>query len=143
MTQTITRQNITLEEVKAACRAAYNAHTLLAQYDGAERIDYGYRVFTNDGVERRCGIGVALSKDTLDEIDASKLSSQTIISPFNLKYENDLGDVIGWTADDQGELGRIQVAHDNWLGAVMEGNSGEPYKDSFERRIDLCPSQAT
>ncbi len=109
-------QHITLEGVKAACRKAYEEDRLLAQSSGPG--EYGYRMLDDDGKERCCAIGAALTLETLDSIEEANCQTHTIKHPQGMIADHSLRNHFSWDREEDSDLRDIQQAHDNWMGRV-------------------------
>jgi hypothetical protein len=97
---------LTLENVKAACRAAYEAGTLIAQHP---HLEYGYER-TDNGEDCHCAIGCALDRPTLDKIHEKNWHVLLIDS---LVYHG----MVEVNEDELLALIAIQNAHDAWWAA--------------------------
>lgn len=102
-------QTITVTEVKAAALKAYKEGRLLAQSDC--QVEYGYEVKGLDGKTRVCAIGAALTRESLDMIEAEDLQCCTIHAAMS-----GLCEVFDCAQADYEALCYIQNAHDAWLG---------------------------
>jgi hypothetical protein len=98
---------LTLDKVKTACRAAYEAGTLIAQHP---RCTYGYERGKNGAYH--CAIGCALDRKTLNKINRTNKHS---ISVDDL----DADDLLQINPDELPDIQDIQVAHDNWFNFVQ------------------------
>jgi hypothetical protein len=113
---------ITLEQVKAACRKAYDEKRLLAQNTP---IQYGY---SRDGFV--CAIGAALSPATLDMIEEdSNLENlqEAIVGMY--EFNHSIAHVL---PEEEGDLFTIQGVHDQWLSS--QNNAIESFSEEVKRR---------
>jgi hypothetical protein len=92
---------LTLDNVKTACRAAYEAGTLIAQHP---RCTYGYERGKNGAYH--CAIGCALDRRTLNRIKRTYKQQVTV---ENLDY------LLQINPDELLDIIKIQQAHDIWL----------------------------
>ena len=99
----MTPQHISVQEVKAACRKAYDAGNLIAQ-----SANHVYAYEGRGGI--KCAIGCALTDATLGAIDVHKLQRVTLGEDEHTKR-------LPFTFDpaEFDELCAIQSAHDVWL----------------------------
>jgi hypothetical protein len=123
---------LTLENVKAACRAAYEAGTLIAQHP---HLEYGYER-TDNGEDCHCAIGCALDRETLDYINENNWHESILLALS-------LYGVVEVDENEFPALSAIQQEHDNWLRALrgdVEGYIPEnaiaiAYRDDFLQLI--------
>ena len=94
-------QFIELNEVKAACRAAYARGDLCAQ--SGMNLN-AYRLLSGTGAVYHCAIGCALAPNTLREIE----DQADLITSLRLQG------IISYKDRDEDELKNIQYLHDNW-----------------------------
>lgn len=124
---------LTLSEVKAACREAYKNRTLIAQHP---HVDYGYE--RGRFGQWHCAIGCALNRETLDAIIKEDLQ-QTVLATEPVVPDSPqarLLSLIQVPAHERHEIYAIQTAHDAWLGS--SGNRQEQYRErtDFLKLID-------
>jgi hypothetical protein len=111
-------QTLTLNEVKTACRKALINGTLLAENQADITLHtYGYCIKGRSGNSYHCAIGVALTAETLAEIEDRSIHMvgvKSLISVGILRVVDtrDLDTII-----------RIQTVHDDWLTSSHEGDS--------------------
>ncbi len=111
----MTKQHITLEEVKANARKAYDEGNLLAQQEGLD--SYFYR-----RADVGCAIGVSLTKETGAAIQKNGEESSTILNVLNLpgrSSEHSIDNFITWNENEGEELADIQTMHDFWAMATF------------------------
>jgi hypothetical protein len=121
---------LTLENVKAACRAAYEAGTLIAQHP---HLEYGYER-TDNGEDCHCAIGCALDRETLDYINENNWHESFLCALSRCG-------VVEVDEKELPALSAIQKGHDDWLRALSgyaEGYIPEnaiAYRDDFLQLI--------
>lgn len=100
-------QHITITEVKAACRKAYDEGRLLAQ-----NAEIGARCLYIGSGDYCCAIGVALTDETrkllLEDDDLNKMGI-SFGNAFPLR------NCFTWSEEEMVVLEDIQNAHDSWL----------------------------
>jgi hypothetical protein len=121
-------QTLTIEEVKAAARAAYDAGTLTAQHPDPTMRRCVYDV--GDGY--RCAIGCALSASTIDALVAADMNDAVGV----IRLDDD-----GIIAlDRRGDAENLQCAHDTWATYSAEFGEDSPTtiecRNKFLRMID-------
>jgi len=113
----MTKQHITLAEVKIAAKKAYQEGKLLAQ----SHLDlYGYEI---QGFV--CAIGAGLTPETLEQIFEKDIQSDTIAERPDLS--GPIEELIIFDEKDRLGLHTLQRAHDRWFGTVVlsEGDSDQ------------------
>jgi hypothetical protein len=120
-------QHLTVEEVKAAARTYYLAGKLTAQHpDQSERLCH-YQIG-----DYRCGIGAAMTDETLEAIRASGNSSCGIS-----RLAHDHSDIV--TLESK-EIQDIQEEHDNWCRAAAANEHfglKERHQAIFRQKIGI------
>jgi hypothetical protein len=120
--QGIPMQTLTLEGVKEAARAAYQAGTLTAQHPIRDGRRCRYEV---DG-KYHCAIGASLSEETLAAIRADETLNDMSVS--RLIREK----LVAVSREEQGQIENLQSLHDNWAGSAR--NNGEDYPTAIRQR---------
>ena len=124
-------QTLTLEEVKAAARKAYDENRLLAQWALSDPAlvdengftgEYGYLVG-----QYCCGIGAALTAETLSDLQSRSMNLDTSITSLVHDGRVTLGE-----PNQLPTFEYIQNAHDRWLDSPTDTGK----RDAFLRLID-------
>lgn len=117
-------QTLTVKEVIAACRRGLEDGTLLAEAKERGDVTSDQCVYY-DRNGHYCAIGIALTKDTLADLNG------TNPSVFGLDPN-----IINFTIDNLNKLNFIQQTHDDWMKGVGT-------KSEFIEALDELEREAT
>lgn len=112
-------QTLTLDDVKAAGRAAYEAKTLTAQSIFPEC------VYEDKRTGCRCVVGSAMTDETLDAIRKAHVTRSRVVNLVS-------AEIIQFPDQEQRQaIDDLQEAHDSWCCARRGGVNAEAAEGEF------------
>ena len=115
-------QTITYADAVAACRKAMDDGTLLAlayERGTAIRSEFAPSCVYDDGKGHKCAIGVALSPESLADIEGHDALADRVLALVR-------SGLLAIPSEDTFKLDRLQQAHDEWVR-----QEGEEAKATF------------
>jgi hypothetical protein len=124
-------QRLTYEQCVAACRAAFDDGTLLAEayYRDMGSIPDQAACVYDDFKGHRCAVGVALEPRTI----AAAADSCLMNSSVNALCNHEL---VWYTPDEGTKIWALQQAHDEWIWAMNALVRGEYRLETVVRQRD-------